>query len=527
MDHSRQPPKAAAGDLRIATRALMLGVIATVGCLERQPMPQPSAAAGTPPPAFSLSAATVRQTATPAALTPAAPPRPALPPVRNVLFLVIDTLRADHLSCYGYPRRTSPTIDALASRSIRFERCSTAWPETCQSMCAMLTGTWPQTSGVVLKTPASAPLEIEFVAEALDAAGIATAAIVTNSVLTTGNRFGQGCDQYLEIWNREHNPRNRREIDLAIEWLRAHRDERFWLWVHLIEPHAPYSPRDADRFVGDAFYDPTVRVEVRPPERKFDSFGGFPGFSRIEGHDELAYYVAQYDSEIVDTDRKIEILLEGLGQLGLADDTAIVLVADHGEGFGEHRYFWHGLVPFEETANVPLIVHVPGVAPAIVQGAVSTIDLAPTMLELLGRPPSPQHEGVSLVPQMIDPSLGGDRVIFVESGHDGRNRNWQRSARDRRFKLVHVPSPREQDQLSLEAYQLYDLEKDPGETTDVSALHPEVVVRLTAELHGWMRDEALFLKDETPLTPAELDRIRQEGYAVGSDGEDDEDESRR
>lgn len=431
----------------------------------------------------------------------------------NVVMIVVDTLRADHLGCYGYPRATSPNIDRLASRSVRFENCTTAWPETCQSMAAILSGAWCQTTGVVVRTPQAIPLELELLPEILDRRGYATAAFTTNSVLSKENRFDQGFDTYVEVSRPDSNPKKWSEVALAAEWIGQHAHEPFFLWVHHLEPHAPYAPQNARRFVGDRWYDPSRRVEVRPPERSFDALGGFPGFSAIRGHDELAYYIAAYDSEIVDVDAKIGELLATLDALELADDTIVIVVADHGEGFGEHDYYWHGKVPFEETAHVPLLLRVPGVAPGVSRDVVSTIDVAPTVLELLGLPRAQLHEGESLVTRLRDPEAPNDeRVVFLEAGFEKHDRAWQRCVRDWRFKLVYMPGQRERDQLNLAEYQLYDLQDDPGETKDVLDRFPEVAERLRKELFAWMRDASLFATDDSPMTPEELDRIRAQGY---------------
>jgi len=435
----------------------------------------------------------------------------------NVVLLVIDTLRADHLACYGYPRATSPNLDRFAQESVRFEHAYTAWPETCQSMAAMLSGLAGQTSGVVVDTPQAISTELELLPEILKGAGWTTAAFVMNSVLPRSNHFDQGIDHYVEVWNGKENPKRASDADLARAWLKQDAQEPFFLWLHLIEPHAPYDGKQPERFVGDASYDPTRRVEVRGPERRFDAIGGIPGFSRIEGRDELDYYVARYDSDVYDADAKVGRFLARIDELGLRDRTVVVIAADHGEGFGEHRYFWHGMVPFDETSHVPLMIRAPGIKPGVVKEIVSAIDVAPTLLELAGLPRRELHEGVSLVPQLRDPSLRTNRIVFTESGRSKRNRSWQRSARDQRFKLVYVPSTFERDHLELDEWMLFDLASDPGETKNVLAEHPEDAARLKAELFGWMRSESLFQAPASNLSPEELEAIRGTGYAAGEE----------
>ncbi len=433
------------------------------------------------------------------------PPQPT-----NVLFIVIDTLRADRLGCYGCPRATSPCIDRFAASATRFERAFTAWPETCESMAAMLSGTWCQTNGVVVATPQAIAPELELLPETLAAAGWRTAAFVMNDVLARRNQFDQGIERYVEVYLDQDNPGRANETQLARAWLRENGSQRFFLWVHYVEPHAPYSPIIPDRFVADPWYDPARRVEVRTPARRLEPLGGIPGISAIEGHDELAYYLARYDSEIVDVDAKVGLLLRELDLLGLNDRTIVVLVSDHGEGFGEHDYFWHGLVPYDETAHVPLLVRAPGRKPGVAGDVVSTIDVAPTLLELLGLPRAPLHEGRSLVPLLDDPTLQSDRLVFTESGRDPDG--WQRSVRDRRFKLVQVRSAAEREKLHLDEWTLFDLVADPAETRNVIADHPDVAKRLEDALAAWTREQPLFRAPPSDLSPEEAERVRQLGY---------------
>lgn len=441
-------------------------------------------------------------------------------PKFNVVLAVIDTLRADHLSCYGYPRQTSPNLDRFALDAVRFERAYTAWPETCPSMAAMLSGMPCQSNGVVIDTPKPISPKLDLLPEILQANGWATAAFVMNSVLPKKGHYDQGFDRYVEVWNRSDNPQGRRDVDLACAWLKENAERPFFLWLHCVEPHAPYEGKKPERFVGDASYDPTRRVVVRPAERKFEAVGGIPGVSRIEGHDELAYYVARYDSDVFDADAKFGQLLRQIDSLGIADRTLVIFVADHGEGFGEHDYFWHGAVPFDETAHVPLVIRAPGIPKGVATDVVSTVDLMPTVLEFLGVPVPGVCEGRSLLPVMRDPAAATGRIVFSESGDERRGRNWQRSVRDLRFKLVYTPSRNEREKLDLEEWMLFDVAADPGETKNLVAEQPEVFERLKGELMGWMRTEALFESPTMELTPEEEERIRKTGYAV--DDVDDE-----
>ena len=373
------------------------------------------------------------------------------PAQHNVVLIIIDTLRADHLHCYGYPRETSPVIDELAAEGARFTNAFTAWPETSPSVASMLTGLYPQRTGVVRATPNRLPERLITLPEVLQAAGYQTIAAVENPVLSSELNYNQGFELYLGSWDRK---RWQDADKLATNWLRTQRDpgRPFFLYVHLIDPHAPYEPRSYDRvFVGDDHYDATRTVEVK--DREFDAVGGFPGFSRLGDRRELAFYVAQYDAEIRSVDARTGNLLEVLDQLGLRAGTLVIFSSDHGEGFGEHNYYWHGLFPYDETSRVPLIVSGRGVKPRAMADLVSLVDLTPTILDFLGLPRMDELDGVSLKPLLLGERARLDRQwIYTESGKAER---YQRSVRNQDYKLIFVPDGREQTLLRGAEYELY------------------------------------------------------------------------
>jgi arylsulfatase A-like enzyme len=429
--------------------------------------------------------------------------------IENVVLVVIDTLRADHLGCYGYPRETSPVIDELAERGVRFANAFAPWPETSQSVASLLTGLYPQRTGVVRATPNRLPQRLTTLPERLRAAGYQTVAAVENPVLSEELHFDQGYEVYLGSWEESSwKPADR----LAVSWLRTQRDpERpFYLYLHLIDPHAPYEPKGTydEMFVGDEHYDPAVKVEVRGRDRLWDAVGGFPGFSRLEGHDELAFYVAQYDAEIRSVDARLGSFLNELGES--VAGTLVILAADHGEGLGEHDYYWHGLLPYDETSHVPLVFSHPGLKPAVVDDLATLVDITPTILGLLKISTDEELDGVDLSPLFSSQRAQLERRwVYTESGDAEQ---YQRSIRDESHKLIFVPDSGEQQLLRGAQLELYHVTEDPGETVNLADSRPEIRDELFHQLRAWMRELPAEESPSEPLSPEAAERIRSLGY---------------
>jgi arylsulfatase len=460
---------------------------------------------------------------------PSAPPRIVPPRAQtdvNVLLIVVDTLRADHLGCYGYPRATSPAIDELARRSLRFPKCYTAWPETCESMAAIFSGMYCQANGVVVNTPQALPRAIETLAETLQDGGWATAAFVTNTCMTGNNHYDQGFDHFVDVFEAPDPVNFKSETDLAEAWIAEQKGHPFFAWVHYTEPHAPYCAESApDRFVGDRFCDPTRRVKFLSPEIGWSAFGGIPKITQVEGHDELDYYIARYDAEVAIADAKIGHLLKTVDELGLREQTLVVFTSDHGEGFGEHDYFWHGAMPFNDTAHVPLLIAAPRVLPGVARQLASTIDLAPTILEWLGLEIPKRYQGISLLPSLAAPDLAEPRIVYTESGYDHHDDipQWQISAYDGRWKLIVTRSENERRDYKLPLEMLYDLDADPGERNDLFAGRADVARPLENAIKGWVRSRPIFSPiysaEQADNTAEQNDRIKKLGYGAGGEGQ--------
>ena len=435
-----------------------------------------------------------------------------LPPRSNILLITTDTLRADHLGSYGYERDTSPNLDRLAAEGVRFDQVAVQWPKTGPSFASIFTATYPKDNDIVRRIGQPLPCRFRMLAEALKAAGYQTHAVVANAALSHEFYFDQGFDSYVETWDVEPpdgiDPTGAEAVTrLAIGVLERieEQDQPYFLWVHYLDPHFPYTPPGewSDRFQGDEHFDPSVELDVT--DRPRQQMMGIGQEQVLDGHHDLAFYVARYDAEIAYNDHWIGELLAAAGGRGLLADTLTVFTSDHGESLGDHHYYFdHGRFSFQTCLRVPLIVHYPGVlAPRVEHQPTELIDLAPTILEaagveledgawMQGRSLTPRLRGEAAAAASGDPRLTADghRLAFSEAGWETHDK-WQKVVRDERFKLIYAQTRPEQQWIGGPGvrFTLFDLVNDPQETTNVADQHPAELERLQRELSAWQNAE--------------------------------------
>lgn len=357
---------------------------------------------------------------------------------KNVLLVIVDTLRADHLGCYGYARRTSPRIDGLAAQSVVFEKAYSHSPWTMPSVASLFTSLEPKDHGIEdWKQPLDEKLLT--LAEALRSHGYRTEGYVSHGVLSRLYQFDQGFDVYDSSVVAGKLPREistaREVTDLALGALGKMPAGRPWLlWVHYFDPHDAYLPHPGFEFGGEP-------MDV-------------------------------YDGEIAYTDSHIGRLLDGLRGHGLLEPTIVLLLADHGEGFGEHGVLYHSSTLYDELLHVPAILRVPGVPPQRVSSVVAAMDLAPTLLTLLGLPIPEAFRGRPLHLAKGRFRAVDDRVVVGETHRFAD----LRSIRAGRFKLI--------VDRETGGRKLFDVIDDPGERRNQRKQHPEVVERLKAALEA-------------------------------------------
>ena len=397
-----------------------------------------------------------------------APAQPAAA-ATNLIIITIDTLRADHLGAYGYKQAHTPTLDKLAHDGVLFSHAYATAPITLTSHASLMTGRYPVGHGarhngmrLDLKTPT--------LADKLGEAGFATAAFIAAYPLD--RRFGliKGFQTYGDRMppaknGRAVNERPGREVvDEAIAWLNSHRDRRFFLWVHLFEPHAPYGdPADPRHLPAQA----------------------------------------RYDEEIAEADRQAGRLIDTLEPVKTS--TVIVAAADHGEAFGEHGEIGHSIFVYDTTLRVPLIIRGPGVPRArTVDDRVALIDVAPTVMRLLGVTPL-DADGIDLGPAFTGSTLP-DRDLYAESFAPLLDFGWSplHAIRSHHWKYIEAPRA-----------ELYDIDHDPNEEREVSQGNQPK----TAELHDRLRRQgAMELQTGVSIDPDARARLQALGYAGGGSG---------
>jgi arylsulfatase A-like enzyme/Tfp pilus assembly protein PilF len=416
-----------------------------------------------------LSSAAASGQSAPAARTP-------------ILLITVDTLRADHLRCYGYTGIETPHIDALARAGVRFTHAYTPVPITLPAHASLMTGTFPMATGMHDFTTNKLPANAVTLAKVLRDKGYTTAAFIGSAVLDSRFGLNQGFHTYYDYFDfrqlRGSNfdqleRRGDLVVDEALSWLKLNPRQPFFLWVHLYDPHDPYTP----------------------PE---------PYASRYRSH--------PYDGEIAFADAQVGRLFAYLQERNLYDNALIVLASDHGEGLGEHGEKTHGFFIYNSTLHVPLIFKVPGVTPRVVEKEVSLVDVMPTILQALQLPIPPATQGRGLMSSILGRSVGASSNLYAETYLPLLHFHWSqlRALQSRGWKFIEAPKP-----------ELYEVRNDPGERKDLLAGRGARAHEMRERLFGLMRryTPAAGPEPEKVLTdPALCDRLRALGYVAVSAG---------
>ena len=350
-------------------------------------------------------------------------------PDANVVLVTVDALRPDHLGSYGYHRPTSPNIDALASRSLRFQWAYCQTPLTCYSVPSLHTGDYLKSTLPLLSRPPPT------LATVLRARGYHSAAFYNASIFFCNDRRATGYgERRFGFDHAETQLLPAPQLtDRALAYLKAHRrragKQKLFLWVDFFDVHEPY---------------------LRHPEFAYGDRD-----------------VDRYDAEISHVDREVGRLMASLSLL--RGPTIFVLTADHGEEFREHGGSYHGSSLYEEQIRVPLIIGAPGLSPGVIRSPAQLVDVAPTVLSLLGLRIPRSMRGRSLVPALVG-RRGPSPAAFSEV-------HTKKMVRHRDWKLIH--------DYRRSTHELYDLRADPGERANLMAQRPAVAARLKGLLRGW------------------------------------------
>lgn len=394
----------------------------------------------------------------------------------SLLLVVVDTLRADHLGFHGYGEPTTPSLDERSKNWVIFKDAVSPAPFTMPAMGALMTGNYPDRIGVVNHSSKSAlsGWSGPTLAELAHAQGMSTAAVVTNPwLMNLQIGFDRGFDTYLR--HRDSGTRNSKGdaegvTDQALTLLSMAKNERFFLWVHYIDPHMPYAPPVDD---ATALGNPTATSKV---------IADFSAESRDkqEIYFEAPYTPAEiedtrrlYDAEIRHVDGAIDRLLQGLEASGQSKNTIVVFASDHGESLGEHGlWFAHDFTLYNELTHVMLAVAGPGIEGRVIDGEVSLVDVLPSLCSWLDLSCPESFDG-----QVLDlKNTASNRTVFSASAPkrrrydrwpriyiDGLEGRWKSARRDG-LKVIKIPKSLDRKDIEWEAY---DLNADPGELANL------------------------------------------------------------
>ena len=415
----------------------------------------------------------------------------------NFILVIIDTLRADHLGCYGHSRNTTPNIDLLAKRSHRFTNTISPAPWTRSAIASIVTSKWTLEHGIQSESPQEI-LSDQFytIQEFFNDRGYTTAAFITNPHLSFGltQSFGsvdyQGDGHAAPTYNK------------VLKWLDTHGNEKFFLLVHNNDPHDRYFYHEQFNFtkkeskwrvVKDLYRDVPGEVNCRSTENL-----------TVLKDAELAEMKGNYDGEIAYTDHQLGRLLNRLKKRGLDKNTVVVVTADHGEEFLDHGRYFHGCTLYNELLHVPLIVHIPGRDQGVHDQLVSTVDIFPTVVDLLDRPKlaSYRFSGRSLIP-IIENRPQKSNIVFSSTGFRG----------DVRYSLT-VGNHKLISSDQRVPREIFDIRRDPRETKNLID-NTQLTKRLTNQLNRFIAGIDHPKDQPERSTPTVKDELKKQLEALG------------
>jgi arylsulfatase A-like enzyme len=421
-----------------------------------------------------------------------------------IVLVVIDTLRADHMSVYGYDRPTSPVLEQQAGDAVVFDRAFATAPWTLPSIASIVTGLLPSTHGggrVYFEDDGDQQVtgmnpEIRTIMQELQAAGYVTHGIGNAIYVNGGFGFDRGLDVY--DWQGASDSQVRTAdvtVDLALEFIDAHRDDDFFLLVHMFDPHRHYDAPEPFRGMFTEVFAGTYGETLATRESR----------DRAEDNLDWPFIVAAYDEEVAFVDHQVGRLLDGLRSHGLLQDGLVVLTSDHGETMDEHADPGHGATLYDEVLRVPMMVWGGGLVPGRRLDPVSTVDIASTILtaaaidlEQLEQP----LDGISLWPALSGGADLPERMLFAERSFGSQRQ--LKSVIRWPLKLV-VNS-------SDDAPRLFNLENDPAERHDLWGTRSDDYYEFVAAIQRLEAIEQGQPADYRQLDPQTLKALRALGY---------------
>ncbi|MHC4792541.1 MAG: sulfatase [Planctomycetota bacterium] len=425
----------------------------------------------------------------------------------NIILIAVDTLRADHLSCSGYSRNTSPNINRFAEDSLLFENCLSNASETWSSFASLLSGFLPHETKAI--NTRNLPKAVPTLPKTLQRIGYKTVGVVSNYILRRKWGWDEGFTIFDDTLNERELVRKLPEriaeyaTNRAIELLEQYHNEQLFMWIHYQDPHGPYTP--PERFA-KLFTNPNQEPRNLNLKKSLGGRGGIPSYQQLGANRDFHYYVSQYDGEIRYFDEQFHQLIDSLKNFGLYDDSLIIFTSDHGEEMGEHDYFFvHGNSLYNSLTHVPLIIKYGKELTGRRADYVQHIDIVPTILKMIGLKKDRRFRGSDLRRQDTT-----KKEIFAEVDEWGVLGGKKFSITLDGFKLIHSPS--------FQQYQLFDLKTDPHEERNLiyDYNYRKQLNDLKVRLER-IRDED-FLNIRIPkkpqkLTEEEIEKLKSLGYA--------------
>lgn len=433
----------------------------------------------------------------------------------NVVLIISDGLRADHLGCYGYSRNTSPNIDKFTKEAVLFKNCYTTASWTKPAIASMLTSLYPSIHGVTTLA-GGLSVAIPTIADILRDNGYITYGYISNDFLKSDFGFNRGFDffddlalasnsffrrvkdslwRYLPayIYIKARNIGNDKfQTSVSankriLSWLKRYKNNNFFMFLHCIDTHMPFLPS--------------------PPYNKM-----FP----YDKGDKTSEFISQYDGEIRFFDGNIRYLLDALKSLGIYDKTMIIITADHGEGFGEHNNYSHGCAIYQELIKIPLIIKYPRMNNRIITEAIEepviSIDIMPTILDFLHINHKEMHlDGVSLLPLFNEKGIKYlHRSILIDNPAimcaDRESIMVRGLIKNNTWKYILRRKPEE---------ELYNLKNDPGELNNLASKEPRVLEEMRRELDLYIKGfnkRVTYGASEKKLDYETIQRLESLGY---------------
>ncbi len=420
----------------------------------------------------------------------------------NVLLIVLDTVRADHLSTYGYSKNTTPNLTTLAAEGVVYERCLSPGSWTLPSHASLFTGLYPRDHQTTCELPRVLRRKYRTIAEVLAENGYVTVGFSNNAWLNAATGLQQGFVEFFDVWReRRSDGRSADGIDEGaattnnriFRWLDRDTSRPFFMFVNYFEPHLPYRPPPPfdSKFV-DPIFDSNMVAKARGwfHPRELGYVLKVPGMEVTDSEFEVMH--SQYDGEIAYLDARLGELVEGLRKRRLLDNTVVIITSDHGEHLGDHEMMDHKMTLYDALLHVPLVIRYP---PSVHQGSrvstpVQLIDVFPTILHLCGIDEG--HPGDSRLLPTAPQQTPSPRFFFAEFGRPTvflevilkRYPGVEYSRFDRSLAAIsdgHYKLITGSDGRS----ELFDLRRDPGELNDVAPENPELVADLAQRLRNF------------------------------------------